>query len=326
MIPIVNPLRNPVRRARQAKDVPQYFTRNSIAYTSDGEQVAANVVRRERGKFGKAVLIEEGTANLLSSAYSHGFTSAVNVTVVNGGTYTVSMTGSGSIVLSGAGTGTVTATAPITITASGTTLTLTPTGDTGRVQVEAKAYATTWQIGGMARSPEILIVPTDGVLNPQEGTIEFWVKAQDLYIKRRDILEVNTADGSDDRVVFGYNVTLSGLELYWRPRYKRAYAINIPEINPLTEWVHLGFRYQWNGVGYDLAIIYNGQIIKTGVSSNGQMTNFYQAIIGGTSPSIDNILHDDFRISNIARSDAEIAEAYKSGMPLLADDWTTAIL
>jgi len=41
------------------------FTRSSVAYLSDGTQVAANQPRFEPGKFGKAVMVEEGTTNLL---------------------------------------------------------------------------------------------------------------------------------------------------------------------------------------------------------------------------------------------------------------------
>jgi len=44
------------------------FTRSSIAYLSDGTQVAANKPRFEPGKFGKAILIEEGTTNIIPIA------------------------------------------------------------------------------------------------------------------------------------------------------------------------------------------------------------------------------------------------------------------
>jgi len=43
------------------------FTRSSVAYLSDGTQVAANTPRFEQGRFGKAILIEEGTTNLLGT-------------------------------------------------------------------------------------------------------------------------------------------------------------------------------------------------------------------------------------------------------------------
>src|SRR5690606_4702378 len=114
-------------------------------------------------------------------------------------------TGTGSITLSDAGTGTVTASSPVTFTANGTTLTLTPNGDTGRVQVAAKPYKTTWQIGGTTRSPETLTVPTAGVLDPQEGTIEVDVYV-DSRIKQtsfyRDIFRANRSGGGNGLVLF----------------------------------------------------------------------------------------------------------------------------
>lgn len=44
---------------------PPTFSRNSVAYKSDGTQVVANVPRFEAGKFGQAVMVEEGTTNLV---------------------------------------------------------------------------------------------------------------------------------------------------------------------------------------------------------------------------------------------------------------------
>ena len=42
------------------------FTRDSKAYSPDGTEVDAGVARFEDGKFDKAVLVEEGTTNLLA--------------------------------------------------------------------------------------------------------------------------------------------------------------------------------------------------------------------------------------------------------------------
>jgi len=50
------------------------FTRSSIAYKSDGSQVAVNVPRFEAGKFGQGIMIEEGTTNKL--LYSEDFSVA----------------------------------------------------------------------------------------------------------------------------------------------------------------------------------------------------------------------------------------------------------
>lgn len=49
------------------KGLTPTFTRNSVAYLSDGTQVPAGQARFEPGKFGKGVLIEEGTTNLIAN-------------------------------------------------------------------------------------------------------------------------------------------------------------------------------------------------------------------------------------------------------------------
>lgn len=46
------------------------FTRPSVAYLSTGQQVASGVPRYEAGQFGQAVMVEEGTTNLLTANQS----------------------------------------------------------------------------------------------------------------------------------------------------------------------------------------------------------------------------------------------------------------
>mgnify|MGYP000613004625 CR=1 FL=1 len=78
------------------KGVSATFTRASVAYLEDGTQVASGVPRFEDGKFGKGILIEEGTTNLFplaksvvvsggSDSYAYSITSGL----VQGGTYTL---------------------------------------------------------------------------------------------------------------------------------------------------------------------------------------------------------------------------------------------
>lgn len=50
------------------KGVAATFTRGSVAAKLDGSQVASGLPRYETGKFGKAMMIEEGTTNLISNA------------------------------------------------------------------------------------------------------------------------------------------------------------------------------------------------------------------------------------------------------------------
>jgi len=71
-----------------------------------------------------------------------------NITVVSGADYTVELTGTGSITLSGAGTGTVTEGSPVEITASTTTLTLTVAGSVDTM------WAYRSDLGGMVDNPD----------------------------------------------------------------------------------------------------------------------------------------------------------------------------
>ena len=63
-------IQQPARQFRGRILIPKLtmsFARNSIAYKQDGTQVAANQPRFEPGKFGKAIMVEEGTTNLLAN-------------------------------------------------------------------------------------------------------------------------------------------------------------------------------------------------------------------------------------------------------------------
>jgi len=59
---------NRILEARFAINITIAFTRNSVAYTSDGAQVAVNQPRFEQGKFGKAIMVEEGTTNFFTNS------------------------------------------------------------------------------------------------------------------------------------------------------------------------------------------------------------------------------------------------------------------
>lgn len=55
------------------------FARSSVAYKSDGSQVAIDAPRYETGKYGQAVMVEEGTTNLLKNASFEVYTGTTGV-------------------------------------------------------------------------------------------------------------------------------------------------------------------------------------------------------------------------------------------------------
>jgi len=67
--------------------------------------------------------------------------------------------------------------------------------------LEQKPYATSFING--TRSPEILTIPTAGVLNPQEGTVEFWVKRTNLNTAEQQFIDQRSTHK-------GINIRLNG--------------------------------------------------------------------------------------------------------------------
>ena len=155
-----------------SKSVPLTFARSGVAYDPYGATVVANNPRFNTLASKSGILIEESTTNILTSAESQSLSGATTKTVTNGQFYTVKIQGTGgSITLSGAATGTVTAGNSLTVTTSSTSLTLTPTGTCTLVQLEAKAYPTSWVLGGTTRNAETLTIPSSVLNIDTQGTV-----------------------------------------------------------------------------------------------------------------------------------------------------------
>jgi hypothetical protein len=68
-------------------------------------------------------------------------------------------------------------------------------------QIEAKAHATSWQVGGTPRAAETLKIPAYGLVNPQRGTLEF-----------RAFFDANTRrqEAGSSPHLFGMNIAGAG--------------------------------------------------------------------------------------------------------------------
>jgi len=381
-----------------AAENPPTFTRNSVAYQSDGTKVAANVPRFEQGKFGKAVLVEEGTTNrlinpLLVDSDSNGLADncyASNATNLScsGGVQTFTATAQYGAIAQifdfGSATGPWSFSAEIKglngrITVYpydvnnvylGNVVSLNVNNDQDftrvtcattrtdvkkinfriedgrssgwtpisfrRPQVEiGKAYATSFIDG--TRSPETLAIPTAGVLNPQEGTIEFWWCPinQPASIMTGSqtvappIIQVGNYYNNNSWILW---CGITGrLSLYVRGDNATGWTgtwIIIPNLSwyQLNRWYHFVVRWEnantfWvfiDGVKY-------GPYVSSqpfmGIAGNIMSLGKLDASSG---PS--NALFDDLRISNRARTDEEIFAAYQSNKPLHRDEHTTYLL
>lgn len=372
------------------------FSRASIAYKKDGVQVATDQPRYETGRFGQALMMEEGTTNLLSANQSSVETDLTGFFSINGGVIsrdtTQYMSGAaslkivtpgaveaegayldyvaaspgvaytGSVYLKGTnGTarmcfaaytsaGAFIAWSPNSniVTLNGTwqraVLTWTPPANTARLymyvltqngapqaitfyadcmQIEQKAYATSWVLGGTARSAESLAIPTAGVFTKGNWAVE---------------MTFSPTSKQDITGRFGHLWTLAIDSNNW-------YRIGITatgqlQISVASGGVEKGFSTSLNpviSVGSNYSIMFSGDGTNIRACVNGVQVGSdlpYTEPVG-TLPSFMyvgsdssganqcNGLIDDLRFSSRARTVTEHQSAYNSGQLLLIDQYTT---
>ncbi len=191
------------------------------------------------------------------------------------------------------------------------------------LQLEQKAYATSWTVG--MREAETPTIPTAGVLNPQEGTVEFTVIPQTPHVNPGGdtwfndftwrspgfLIRRGVADGTVNRFQ---------VEIYGTPAgtVRLCYDATFQQGTPYA----IAFRWSASGCAFFVDGVKRAE------------TPYLFAAPSATEAQIGyrpyyrqgNALYDDLRISSRARSDEEIAAAYASGQPLPVDEWTTYLL
>lgn len=347
------------------------FTRSSTAYLSDGTLVNMNLPRFEPGKFGKAILIEEGTTNLLGtlspksgakvateithytnqpvfycdgSADWQGIMASQRVTLTAGTEYMFSVyvynpsTDEGALNIqvdsdevSNESIGTVVVppgpgwhrivrkwSPPANRHVSTIRFENRMRADwqsgsnqcyMTAPQVEAKPYATSFIDG--TRAAETLTIPTAGVLNPQEGTVECWVKVP-IVTNWNNFFRM---DGlSNGRFLLFFNSSGSACFDYGPASSGSITPAGTIEAN---NWYYIALR--WSATTGKQALFINGVKYEKDLP-NGVATSFPStvSVVNNYSAYID-----DLRISNRARTDAEILAAYQSNEPLPYDAYTT---
>lgn len=197
-----------------------------------------------------------------------------------------------------------------------------------RVQLEQKAYPTSsLKVDGTAviRSPEVPTIPTAGVLNPQEGTWEQRVYV-DSVAKRQisgmwpTVFYIPRADGNTG--IWVYHATNSALwTIQTQDNGGQVSAASCSDSYTPDGWHR--FSVVWNAG--EIALLIDG-VRRITIANPYMPTGFAaSAYIGSYAGSNNflNTLHDDLRISSIARTDQEIADAEASGLPLPVDVNTT---
>ena len=202
------------------------------------------------------------------------------------------------------------------------------------LQVEQKPYATSWQLGGTPRVGELITVPTTGVVNPVEGTVEFWwqpinqpTSDMTTQITSPQIIRMGSYFINNSWVLWNWS---GRLDLLVRGAEATGWTGNWSVISgtawhQLNRWYHMAVR--WSG-GNTFWVFVDGVRYGPYVSTHaftGVAGNVME--LGGIrSSGHANALYDDLRVSNHARTDAEIQAAFNSGMPAPVDAHTTYLL
>lgn len=382
------------------------FSRSSVAYTSTGVQVSANVPRFEPGKFGQAIMVEEGTTNALSYAFAsdtnllqcftdiHSGSSvtidttqtppvsgqkvvkhyaAVNDSFIeakdaNGVSYTAASTAKLAITGGAHVTCTIWAKGQnggeqieififdyasdtgsfrvrkaqsfiITNTWQRYVVTIQTASDAVRAwmrvdnnlagqtvywcapQLESKAYATSFI--SSTRFPETLTIPTAGVLNPQEGTVECWVYITPTLGVARKNSVVFIAHKLGTQIISLFHRNSKGENtwaIYTKDASGSTSVVDVPN-SLATGWRACALKW----TGYRISLLLDGAEVAY-INNPKLPTEFEELVIGvwyDKSTSFWNSFIDDLRISSRARTDEEIAAAYQSGLPLAVDADTT---
>jgi hypothetical protein len=185
-------------------------------------------------------------------------------------------------------------------------------------QIEAKAYATSWTDG--TRANEDLIIPCNGIVNADEGTIEMWGMRKAPWHSYGMLLgEVSASVNNGFSIIFnsaGYiNANFNGSTV-------TAYTSALPQ----DQFVY--YVLKWSRKDNSIKLFENGVSKSTNTFIEPKFPQKLRIGSTGTSSGayFADFIFDNIRISNVARTDAEILAAYNANAPLTADQYTTALL
>jgi concanavalin A-like lectin/glucanase superfamily protein len=352
-----------------------------------GTQVLANVPRYGTGRYGQAIMVEEGTTNLLSANQSSletdttGWGTRFTTTISRDTTTATSGSASLKAVMPGSASSEGAETALIAAVPGAFTLSLDLKADSAfalsigwnyfdsgfgylatqaaskslttsfaryshtatlpagtafvqvvlytdsalartfwadRIQIEAKAYATSWQIGGTARNAETLTIPPAGVWNSTGFTAEGWFTPSTAGHLR--VVFEAWIDSNNCWVV----AVDSGNILYGQVVVGGAPGTGLQGAGALA----VGTAYHWALVGdaTSLKFYKNGVLAGTYAYTppGGTLTALYVGHEANTTQA--NGLIDDLRISNISRTATELLANYNSASAVPLDSYTTYLM
>lgn len=185
-------------------------------------------------------------------------------------------------------------------------------------QLEQKSYGTSFV--DTTRSPETLSIPTAGVFNKGNWSVEMGFSPTSQQAPSPQNLLWRLLIDSNNS--YGLRTNTSG--------YLEAYTVSNGQYKPLTSniipQVGTGYYICFSGDGTNLRFFING--VQVGPNTPytepvGQLpSNMWVGSNEIGSEQADGVI-DNLRISSVARTSEEIANAYTSAQPLPTDENTT---
>ena len=183
------------------------------------------------------------------------------------------------------------------------------------VQLEAKPYATTFTPS--VRANESLTVPIEGLLSPEQGTVEMWVKAP-TSISTKGACVWSTGTGAN-RFDFWVLSTISGIY------YVASDWLSLGSSSLLMDGKWHIIAVTFNSVGVSIyldGVLKNSNSIPIPFDSLGKLLKmgFYGSSNYG---NYSNSFYSHLRLSSMARTQEQLAPL--DGPPPV-DEWTTLYL
>lgn len=190
------------------------------------------------------------------------------------------------------------------------------------LQLEKKPYPTTWIDGGLIRSPESLTIPTAGVLFPQEGAIEIWVRtAPVLLTTKAYVLWDTRTDWLTGPTSFRAWAKAGGIKAAYGTGTSEVVLGGTTTVNPDS-----AYYIAWTYGPWGSKLYVNGTVFGSSSTPPGGWNlnpNIWLGTYFNGKPGAHwNGLIGPLRISHRARTDAEIQAAYQAGAFTVDSDTT----
>lgn len=182
-------------------------------------------------------------------------------------------------------------------------------------QFEAKAYATSFTDNPLGRQAETLTFPTANVLNASAGTIESWILPAPKATGTSEVWwTVLHSDGWGWVGINSNGISVGSSDLSATTIVDRTKPIHIVQT--------------WNGSV--IKVYANGVLLGSGSGTITLLPTIYLGVWYNGVSYRGNMAIKSLRISNIARTDADIANSYNQSIAnnnkLAMDDSTTKLL